>query len=89
MYLEVKNLIKNYGEKENYTRVLNGISFELEEGKMCVIQGSSGSGKSTLLNCIEELDKVDGGSVVVDGINIRKPTWCYLAQSLYSIFLAI
>lgn len=70
MYLEVNNIKKSYGENGSYIQVLKGISTELQEGKMCVIQGSSGSGKSTLLNCIGGLDPVDSGSICVDGREI-------------------
>lgn len=70
MYLEVKDLKKSYGENESYIQVLKGISTTMEQGEMCVIQGSSGSGKSTLLNCIGGLDLSDSGSVKVDGREI-------------------
>mgnify|MGYP000794533929 CR=1 FL=1 len=67
MYLEVKDLKKSYGEGGGYVQVLKGITAGVEQGEMCVIQGTSGSGKSTLLNCIGGLDTVDSGSIVVDG----------------------
>lgn len=67
MYLEVNDLCKSYGEGGSYTQVLKNVSLEVQQGDMCVIQGTSGSGKSTLLNCIGGLDTVDSGSIVVDG----------------------
>ena len=67
MYLEVKDLKKSYGEGGGYVQVLKGITAGVEQGEMCVIQGTSGSGKSTLLNCIGGLDTVASGSIVVDG----------------------
>lgn len=70
MNIQVKDLKKSYGDGGAYTQVLKGISIEIEEGCMCVIQGTSGSGKSTLLNCIGGLDVVDSGSILVDGIDI-------------------
>lgn len=70
MYVEVKDLKKSYGNGEGYVQVLRGISTGIEQGTMCVIQGTSGSGKSTLLNCIGGLDTIDSGSVVVDGKEI-------------------
>lgn len=70
MYLEVKNLKKSYGEGGSYIQVLKGITTGVEQGNMCVIQGTSGSGKSTLLNCIGGLDSVDSGSILVDGKEI-------------------
>lgn len=70
MYLEVKDLKKSYGEGGSYMQVLKGITTGVEQGSMCVIQGTSGSGKSTLLNCIGGLDTVDTGSILIDGKEI-------------------
>lgn len=67
MYLEVKNVKKSYGEGNSFIQVLKGISTGVNQGEMCVIQGTSGSGKSTFLNCIGGLDTLDSGSVKVDG----------------------
>ena len=52
MYVEIKDLKKHYGEGGSFVEVLKGINTGVEQGEMCVIQGTSGSGKSTLLNCI-------------------------------------
>ena len=68
--LEVKDLKKSYGTGDSKVQVLRGVTTEVEQGKMCVIQGTSGSGKSTLLNCIGGLDTIDSGSVVVNGTQI-------------------
>ncbi len=61
--LEVKNLYKSFGT----TAVLNGIDFELEEGKVLSIIGSSGSGKTTLLRCITSLETPEKGKITVNG----------------------
>ena len=70
MYLEIKDMKKSFGSGESYNQVLKGITTNIEQGQMCVIQGSSGSGKSTMLNCIGGLDTMDSGSVKVDGNEI-------------------
>lgn len=70
MYLEVKDMKKSFGAGESYNQVLKGITTKIEQGQMCVIQGSSGSGKSTMLNCIGGLDTMDSGSIKVDGMEI-------------------
>lgn len=70
MYLEVKNMKKSYGKGGSYIQVLKGITTGVEQGEMCVIQGTSGSGKSTFLNCIGGLDTLDSGSIQVDGKEI-------------------
>ena len=70
MYLEIKDMKKSFGSGESYNQVLQGITTNIEQGQMCVIQGSSGSGKSTMLNCIGGLDTTDSGSIKVDGNEI-------------------
>lgn len=70
MYLKTKDLKKSYGEGGSYSQVLKGIDLEVAKGEMCVIQGTSGSGKSTLLNLIGGLDRMESGSVKVDGVEI-------------------
>ena len=70
MYLEIRDVKKSYGKDSSYIQVLKGVTTGVEQGQMCVIEGTSGSGKSTLLNCIGGLDLPDGGSIVVDGQEI-------------------
>ena len=70
MYLEIQNVKKSYGQDGSFMQVLKGVNTTVEQGQMCVIQGTSGSGKSTLLNCIGGLDTMDSGSVKVDGKEI-------------------
>lgn len=66
--LEVKNISKKYGENE----VIKNISFEVKEGETLVILGASGSGKSTLLRCINNLEKVSSGNIVINGKEMIK-----------------
>lgn len=61
--LEVHNIEKAFGS----TKVLKGVSFELEQGNVLSIIGSSGSGKTTLLRCINFLETADKGKITVDG----------------------
>lgn len=70
MYLELKDMKKSYGEGGSYIEVLKGITTCVDQGEMCVIEGTSGSGKSTFLNCIGGLDTLDSGSIKVDGVEI-------------------
>lgn len=80
MYLQVSDVRKSYGEGGSYVQVLKGINTSVEQGQMCVIQGTSGSGKSTLLNCIGGLDVMDSGSIIVDGMEICGMTGDQLAD---------
>lgn len=61
--LEVKNIEKHFGS----TKVLEDVSFSLEEGSALAIIGSSGSGKTTLLRCLNFLEKPNSGSISVRG----------------------
>ena len=61
--LEVHNIEKHFGA----TKVLEDISFDLEEGQALAIIGSSGSGKTTLLRCLNFLETPDQGRIVVQG----------------------
>lgn len=70
--IEAKNIVKAYGFGENKTEVLKGIDLKISDGDFTVILGASGSGKSTLLNCLSGLERVDGGSIEYDGVNITE-----------------
>ncbi len=61
--IEVKNIIKSYGNGESQFQVLKGISLEIQDGEFIVILGASGSGKSTFLNVISGLERPDSGKV--------------------------
>ena len=61
--LEVHNIEKHFGD----TKVLEDISFDLEQGQALAIIGSSGSGKTTLLRCLNFLERPDQGRIVVEG----------------------
>ena len=61
--LEVHHIEKHFGA----TRVLEDISFDLEQGQALAIIGSSGSGKTTLLRCLNFLEKPDQGRILVNG----------------------
>ncbi len=68
--LEVQDLQKNYGKKNNMTKALRGISFDILPGEFLGIMGPSGSGKTTLLNCIATIIKPTMGRVLLNGKNI-------------------
>ena len=70
--LNVQNVEKYYGNKENVTKALDNISFKVEKGEFVGIMGPSGSGKTTLLNCISTIDKVTTGAIVIDKDDITR-----------------
>ncbi len=65
--IEFKNVSFSYGE----TEVLKDISFKIGAGETVAIMGETGSGKTTLINLIPRLYDVNGGEVLVDGVNVR------------------
>ena len=70
--IEVQNVTKSYGNKDNKLLVLKGVTAKIADGDFVVILGASGSGKSTFLNVVSGLEQPDGGSVKYDGRDITK-----------------
>jgi len=68
--LQVQNIEKYYGSKNNITKALDRVSFDVEAGEFLAIMGASGSGKTTLLNCISTIDTISAGSILLDGVSI-------------------
>ena len=65
--ISFKNVNKWYGE----LHVLNSINLEVEKGEVIVVCGPSGSGKSTLIRCINRLEPIQEGELVVDGMAVH------------------
>ena len=70
--LQVQNIEKYYGSRNNVTKALDRVSFDVADGEFVVIMGASGSGKTTLLNCISTIDTVSAGKILMDGVNIAE-----------------
>jgi polar amino acid transport system ATP-binding protein len=68
--LEVRGVTKAYGD----TPVLRGVDLSVAEHQAVALIGASGSGKSTLLRCIDLLEEIDDGDVLVDGSVITDPS---------------
>ena len=67
--LEARGVVKSFGAH----RVLDGIDLEVAAGGMVCLIGASGSGKSTLLRCLNLLEPVDDGVILLDGADISVP----------------
>lgn len=63
LLVEVKDVCKSFGD----LHVLQGINVSVQKGEVFVIIGPSGSGKSTLLRCINGLENIDSGEILIDG----------------------
>lgn len=66
----LKSVSKSYGA----TSVLKDVSLEVEKGEVVALIGRSGSGKSTLLRCINALERVQSGTICVDGMEVTAPS---------------
>lgn len=67
--IEFKNVSKHFGQ----TQVLHNIDLKINQGEVVVIIGPSGSGKSTLLRCINKLEEITSGELIVDGLRVNDP----------------
>ncbi|MCH1966496.1 ABC transporter ATP-binding protein [Paraclostridium sordellii] len=70
--LSVENIEKYYGNKDNITKAIDNISFNVFEGEFVGIMGPSGSGKTTLLNCISTIDNVSSGNIIINNQDINR-----------------
>jgi putative ABC transport system ATP-binding protein len=65
-----KDLTRRYGEGDTAVDALQGVSLEVQQGKLTAVMGPSGSGKSTLMHILAALDKPTSGSVWIAGIEL-------------------
>ena len=65
--IEINHVKKSFGDLE----VLKGIDLVVQKGEVISVIGASGSGKSTMLNCINALEPIDSGQIVVDGVDVH------------------
>ncbi len=71
--LEIKNISKGFGEIYNREDILEDFDLKVMSKELLVLVGPSGCGKSTFVNLIAGYDKVDSGSIIMDGKEINKP----------------
>lgn len=67
--LDLRSVTKSFGDN----MVCRGIDLSVTEGEMVCLIGASGSGKSTLLRCINLLEPIDDGRILLDGVDISEP----------------
>ncbi len=68
--IDATNIIKEYTNGKETTRILKGISFSIKKGEFVAIMGPSGSGKSTLMHIIGALDTPTSGTYLLDGLDV-------------------
>ena len=67
--IALRNVTKSFGQHT----VLDGVSLDIDAGQCISLIGPSGSGKSTLLRCINLLEPIDDGEILLDGVDISVP----------------
>jgi len=71
MIIELRHVALTYQSPDGEVEALKDVSFSMEEGEFCSIVGPSGCGKSTMLSLIAGLEKLTGGSICIDGEEVR------------------
>lgn len=72
MLININNLVKEYKSEDVITKVLHGLSFNIDHGEFVSIMGPSGSGKSTLMHILGLLDRLSSGSYYFEGEDVSK-----------------
>lgn len=82
--LEIHNLVKDYGNGP----ILKGVSLDIHKGEVLVVIGPSGCGKSTLLRCMNGLESIKSGEILLDGnvITGNKTKWSEVRQKIGMVF---
>ncbi|WP_439328494.1 amino acid ABC transporter ATP-binding protein [Lonepinella sp. BR2357] len=82
--LEIQQLVKNYGE----VTALHGIDLAVEKGEVVVILGPSGCGKSTLLRCLNGLEEIKSGNIILENLGIlgKDISWVKARQKIGMVF---
>lgn len=88
--LQLKNIVKQYGEGDTAVTALNGVSITFRENEFIAILGHSGCGKTTMLNIIGDLDHYTSGDLIINGVstkNYKDRDWdAYRNHSIGFIF---
>lgn len=82
--IEIKNLLKKYGDK----KVIDGIDLSIKKGEVVVLLGPSGCGKSTLLRTINGLENIQNGEIIFHGKNIhgKNTDWKKIREKIGMVF---
>ncbi len=71
-YIQLSEVSKKYKSGQSEILANDGISFDLDQGRLLIIVGASGAGKTTLLNIIGGMEQASSGDIFIDGKNLSK-----------------
>ncbi|WP_152226887.1 amino acid ABC transporter ATP-binding protein [Pseudomonas sp. SCB32] len=71
--IEVRDLIKTFNARGQLVRAVDNVGTSVAKGEVLVVLGPSGSGKSTFLRCLNGLEELDSGSIIIDGVDLAHP----------------
>ena len=80
--LEFEDVTKYYGDE----LVFNNINIKIRKGDVVALTGKNGCGKSTLLKCINRLEKIDNGTIMFKGLDVREISMVELRQKIGIVF---
>ena len=66
--LQLKDIVKQYGDKDNVIKALKGINITFRKNEFVAILGHSGCGKTTMLNIIGGLDHATSGDLIINNV---------------------
>ncbi|MFK7821008.1 MAG: ABC transporter ATP-binding protein [Planctomycetaceae bacterium] len=78
--IEINNVTRRYTKGDETITPLDAVTLSIEQGEFISLMGASGTGKSTLLNLVAGIDAPDGGSIVIDGVDITQLSRSKLAK---------
>ncbi|MEE0893415.1 MAG: ABC transporter ATP-binding protein [Treponema sp.] len=84
--IEVRNLVFGYGKKKNFHKIINNVSFTINDGEFVAIAGENGAGKSTLSKLISGLIKPVEGSVTINSLDTKKTKNSIIARQIGFLF---
>ena len=68
--IDIQDVSKTFYVGTQVVKAVDHVSYKVEQGDVVVVCGPSGSGKSTLLRCINQLETIDSGKIIIDGVDI-------------------
>jgi len=77
--IELKNITKNFHQKNRVVSALSDVSLKVPQGKIFGVIGTSGAGKSTLIRCVNLLERPTSGEIIVDGKSLLQLSNAQLA----------